>query len=200
MLDIKFNTTLKEKNVYIVADLRPLSPGGTRNNSSGLKVGHIDLRVADLDRAVRFYTEVIGLSVIYCAETIGHSSDYLAFDEHTHHLDLTWFYIAEDSSEDAYSSGWNHFAIVYPDDELLARAVTRLVDGGHRIDGARNRGGRFSICVRDPDGNELGLYHAGSGAKDLDPAEDAAASSAHFDVKRWLDEFPAQPAFAFATS
>ena len=186
--------------MYIVADLRPSSPGGTRNNSSGLKVGHIDLRVADLDRAVRFYTEVIGLSVIYCAETIGHSSDCLAFDDHTHHLDLTWFYLAEDGAEDAPPSGWNHFAIVYPDDELLARAVTRIVDGGHMIDGARNCGGRFSICVRDPDGNELGLYHAGSRTMGLGPAEDAVIPFATFDVQRWLDEFPIQPEFAFASN
>ena len=112
--------------------------------ASGVRIGHVNLRVADLDRAMNFYCDVLGLSVVYYAPSIGLPTVFLAFGDYHHHIALTWFYSAG-SPRRVDHAGLNHFALVYPDEGSLAKTVARLLDHGDLIDDARDHGGTLSL-------------------------------------------------------
>jgi catechol 2,3-dioxygenase len=98
--------------MYIFADLKQSGVPEKRKTTSGVRIGHINLRVADLDRAISFYCDLLGLSVICYAPSVGIPTVFLAFGDYHHHVALTWFYDAGGTSKYASHSGLNHFAIV----------------------------------------------------------------------------------------
>ena len=172
--------------MYILADLRPSAFTGTCKDSSRLKVGHLGLRVVDPVRTLRFYCDVLGFSLIYSAPSIEHPpispgpGDKRVFD-------LTWFYTEGDNARHLRSI--SHFAIVYPNEELLANAVIRFLNCGNVIDTARDHGGILSIYLRDPDGNRLELYYdIGPRTQQLDPTDQMVINSEPFDLEKWLEE------------
>lgn len=173
--------------MYILADLRLSALIGTCKDSSRLKVGHLDLLVADIGRTLRFYRDVLGFSVIYSAPSIGHPPISLGPDE-KHYFDLTWFYTEDDNARHHRARHLNHIAIVYPNEELLANAVIRLLNSGDAIDDARSHGGILSIYLRDPDANGLELYYDdGPRTQQLDPTDQMAIDSEPFDLEKWLE-------------
>jgi catechol 2,3-dioxygenase len=170
-------------------------PGVTAKHkiASGVRIGHVNLRVTDLDRAMNFYCDVLGLSVIYYAPSIGLPTVFLAFGDYHHHIALTWFYSAGGSSRRLHHEGLNHFAIVYPDEGSLAKAVARLLDHGDLIDDARDHGGTLSIYLRDPDGNGIELYYDRPRIQWFGSMGQLVVKSEPFDVMRWLDDVWAGP-------
>jgi catechol 2,3-dioxygenase len=159
-----------------------------RKTVSGARIGHVNLRVTDMDRAICFYCDVLGLSVIYYGPSIGLPTVFLAFGDYHHHVALNWFYRDDDSSKQYYDRGMNHFAILYPDEVSLAGAIDRLLGYGDLIDDARDHGGTLSVYLRDPDGNGIELYYDRPRTQWFDSAGELVIKSEPFDVRKWLKD------------
>lgn len=152
------------------------------------RIGHVNLRVADLVRATSFYCDVLGLSVSYYGPPIGVPAVFLTFDEYHHHIALNWFYGDSDQSKRLNRGGLNHIAILHPDEGSLARAVTRLLEHGDLIDDARDHGWTLSVYLRDPDGNGIELYCDRPQSRWFDSNGELVIKSEPFDVRKWLED------------
>jgi catechol 2,3-dioxygenase len=120
--------------------------------SARATVGHVNLTVTDLDRAVAFYRDVIGLHVTQ-RDT---QSASLAAGEYHHHVALNrWDPDAE--APPAHAAGLHHFALRLPDAASLAAVVIRIVRSGHELLGATDHGVNLAVYLRDPDDNGLEL-------------------------------------------
>ena len=113
-----------------------------------VRLGHVHLRVADLDRALAFYRDALGFGVAADARELGLDLAFLRAGDYHHHVAIN-----------AMASAAPHAAFVYPDRRELSRAVRRLLDHGHTIDHASDHGGTVSVYLADPDGNGLELYY-----------------------------------------
>lgn len=119
------------------------------------RIGHIHLKVSNLERAVTFYRDVLGFDVM---ARYGSQAAFLSAGGYHHHIGLnTW------SSEGAgpppkRSTGLYHFAILYPNRRELARAFKRVLDHGVPIQGASDHGVSEAIYFQDPDGNGIEIY------------------------------------------
>ena len=123
-----------------------------------VRVGHVHLRVADLDRALSFYRDALGFGVTADARELGLGMVLLAAGDYHHHIGLNTF----DSSAGAPPAGHTglyHVAFLFPDRRELARAVQRLLDHGHAVDHGSDHGGTVSVYLEDPDGNGIELYY-----------------------------------------
>ena len=118
-------------------------------------IGHVHLKVSDLDRAVKFYRDAFGFEV---QQYFGRSAAFLSAGGYHHHIGLnTWE--SQGGSPPPYgTTGLYHFAILYPNRRELARALKRLLDMGVPIDGAADHGVSEAIYLRDPDGNGIEVY------------------------------------------
>jgi catechol 2,3-dioxygenase len=123
-------------------------------------IGHVHLRVADLDRAIAFYRDVLGFELTAYGPDFGlPGAAFLAAGGYHHHIGLnTWQSQGGSPPPDGYT-GLHHVAIVYPDRHELGRAVGRLLEAGFPIEGAEDHGGTVSVYLLDPDGNGLELYY-----------------------------------------
>ena len=124
-----------------------------------VRVGHVHLRVADLDRALTFYRDALGFGVTADARAIGLDMVLLAAGDYHHHIGLNTFAGAGAAAPPAGHTGLYHVAFLYPDRRELGRAVRRLLDHGHPIDHATDHGGTVSVYLEDPDGNGIELYY-----------------------------------------
>jgi catechol 2,3-dioxygenase len=123
-----------------------------------VRVGHVHLRVADLDRALAFYRDALGFGVVADARVIGLDMAFLAAGDYHHHVGLNTFDSAGGPPPPGHT-GLYHVAFVYPDRRELGRAVQRLLDHGHPIDHGTDHGGTVSVYLCDPDGNGVELYY-----------------------------------------
>ena len=123
-----------------------------------VRVGHVHLRVADLDRALAFYRDALGFGVVADARVIGLDMAFLAAGDYHHHVGLNTFDSAGGPPPPGHT-GLYHVAFVYPDRRELGRAVQRLLDYGHPIDHGTDHGGTVSVYLADPDGNGVELYY-----------------------------------------
>jgi catechol 2,3-dioxygenase len=121
-------------------------------------IGHAHLRVADLDRAVAFYRDVLGFAVRFYDPASGLPMAALAAGDYHHHIALNTFVSRDGTPSPPGHTRLHHIAIVYPDRRALAQAVRSVLDHGHAIDSAEDHGGSESVYLRDPDGNGLELY------------------------------------------
>jgi len=124
-----------------------------------VRIGHVHLRVADLDRAIAFYHGALGFSVRADGRAIGLDAAFLAAGDYHHHIGLNTFGSAGATPVPPGHAGLYHVAFVYPDRHELAKAVRRLLDAGHPVDHASDHGGTVSVYVDDPDGNGIELYY-----------------------------------------
>jgi len=120
-----------------------------------VRIGHVHLTVADLDRSLAFYRDLLGFSV---TQWYGDSAVFLSAGGYHHHIGLnTW--AGENATPPPHGhTGLYHFAILYPSRPDLARTLKRLIDSGYPLDGASDHGVSEAIYLRDPDGNGVELY------------------------------------------
>jgi catechol 2,3-dioxygenase len=122
-------------------------------------IGHVHLRVADLERATAFYRDVLGFTVTVYGPAVGLQAVFLAAGNYHHHIALNTWLSEGGTPPPSGHTGLHHFAIVYPDRRELARTVQHLLDCGYPIDEAQDHGGTVSVYLRDPDGNGIELYY-----------------------------------------
>jgi catechol 2,3-dioxygenase len=124
------------------------------------RIGHVHLKVADLDRAVRFYHEVMGFDLLFNAGTAA----FLSAGGYHHHIGLNTWECKDGAPPAPGTTGLYHFAINYPTRRDLAAALKRLLDHGWEIDGASDHTTHEAIYLHDPDHNGIEL------AWDRDPS------------------------------
>jgi catechol 2,3-dioxygenase len=124
-----------------------------------MRIGHVHLKVADLDRAIAFYRDVLGLSVTADGREAGFDAAFLATGDYHHHIGLNSFDSAGGEPPPPGHTGLYHVAFVYPDREALAGAVQRVINHGHPIDHGTDHGATVSVYLSDPDGNGIELYY-----------------------------------------
>jgi catechol 2,3-dioxygenase len=118
-------------------------------------IGHVHLKVADLDRALAFYRDVLGFEL---QARIGDQAAFLSAGGYHHHIGLNTWETRDGSPPPPGSTGLYHHAIVYPDRRSLADALRRVLQAGIRITGASDHGVSEAIYLDDPDGNGVELY------------------------------------------
>jgi catechol 2,3-dioxygenase len=119
------------------------------------RIGHVHLTVADLDRALAFYRDVLGFEV---TSRYGRDAVFLSAGGYHHHIGLNTWAGRGAPRPAPGTTGLYHFAILYKDRKTLATAVRRVIEAGVRLDGASDHGVSEAIYLRDPDGNGLELY------------------------------------------
>src|SRR5436309_15298031 len=128
---------------------RPIDPG--------VDIGHVHLKVADLERALAFYQGVLGFQL---TGRMGSSAAFLAAGGYHHHLALNTWESEGGSPPPPGTTGLYHLAIRYPTRAALADALRRLDAAGISLDGASDHGVSEALYLRDPDENGVGLYRA----------------------------------------
>jgi len=121
---------------------------------SRVDIGHVHLKVADLDRALGFWHGVLGFDVM---QQDGQAA-FLSAGGYHHHIGLNTWESHGGSAPAPGTTGLYHVAVRFPDRANLARAVQRVLDAGIPLDGASDHGVSEAIYLRDPDGNGVELY------------------------------------------
>lgn len=122
----------------------------------GTDIGHVHLKVADLDRAIGFYRDVLGFELM---QRVGDQAAFLSAGGYHHHIGLNTWESAGGSPPPPGTTGLYHLAIRFPSRTALAQAVGRVLDAGIGITGASDHGVSEAIYLRDPDENGVELYH-----------------------------------------
>jgi catechol 2,3-dioxygenase len=153
------------------------------------RIGHVHLRVADLEHAAEFYHEVLGFEITFYGPSVGLSAVFLAAGDYHHHIALNTFHGAGSTPPPPGHTGLHHFAILYPEKISLASAVARVFKRGYPIDDARDHGGTLSVYLRDVDGNGIELYYDRPRSEWFDSQGQPVIKSEAFDARKWLDGF-----------
>jgi catechol 2,3-dioxygenase len=122
---------------------------------SGVRIGHVHLKVADLDRALAFYCGILGFEV---KQRYGTQAAFLAAGSYHHHIGLNTWSSRGGKPPAPGTTGLFHAAILYPSRAALANALRRLVKANYPLDGASDHGVSEALYLTDPDGNGLELY------------------------------------------
>ncbi len=133
-------------------------------------IGHVHLKVADLDRALAFYCGVLGFSV---KQRYGDEAAFISAGGYHHHIGLNTWHSRGGARPALGTTGLFHVAILYPDRPTLAQAMQRLINAGIKLDGASDHGVSEALYLTDPDGNGIELY------RDRDPADWPRGSDGH---------------------
>jgi catechol 2,3-dioxygenase len=120
-----------------------------------VRIGHVHLKVADLDRALAFYCGVLGFEL---RQRFGTQAAFISAGGYHHHIGLNTWESRGGQPPAPGTTGLYHTAILYPDRATLADALHRLVTAGIKIDGASDHGVSEAIYLRDPDHNGVELY------------------------------------------
>jgi catechol 2,3-dioxygenase len=130
-----------------VSPERPIDPG--------VRIGHVHLKVADLDRALGFYCGVLGFALI---QRYGAQAAFISAGGYHHHLGLNTWESLGGSPPPPGTTGLFHTAILYPTRAALADALRRVSAAGIALDGASDHGVSEALYLRDPDQNGVELY------------------------------------------
>ena len=128
----------------------------------GVRIGHVHLKVADLERSLAFYCGVLGFQL---TQRYGPGAAFVSAGGYHHHIGLNTWESRGGKAPPPGTTGLYHAAILYPDRASLADALRRLVKHKVPLDGAADHGVSEALYLSDPDGNGLELY------VDRDPAE-----------------------------
>jgi len=131
------------------------SAPSTRPIDKRVGIGHVHLKVADLERALRFYRDVLGFEV---TQRYGTQAAFLSAGGYHHHIGLNTWESAGGKPPPPGATGLYHVAILYPTRAELADAVRRVSRAGIPLDGASDHGVSEAIYLRDPDNNGVELY------------------------------------------
>ena len=118
------------------------------------RIGHMHLKVADLDRAIAFYSGVLGFEV----QQRGPQAAFLSAGGYHHHLGLNTWETLGGTPAPKHHTGLYHTAFLYPDRKSLATVLRRVVEAGYKIEGAADHGVSEAVYISDPDGNGVELY------------------------------------------
>ena len=133
----------------------PASPRAPKPIAAGVRIGHVHLKVADLDRALGFYVGVLGFELM---QRFGAQAAFISAGGYHHHIGLNTWESRNGSPPPAGSTGLYHLAILYPTRADLADALRRLSAAGIDLDGASDHGVSEALYLSDPDGNGVELY------------------------------------------
>ena len=120
-----------------------------------VSIGHVHLKVADLERALSFYCGVLGFTL---TQRYGTGAAFISAGGYHHHIGLNTWESLGGSPPPAGTTGLFHLAILYPTRATLADALKRLLDAGISLDGASDHGVSEALYLRDPDQNGVELY------------------------------------------
>jgi catechol 2,3-dioxygenase len=126
---------------------RPVDPG--------VRIGHVHLKVADLERSLEFYCGVLGFEL---TQRLGPGAAFVSAGGYHHHIGLNTWESLGGKPPPSGSTGLYHLAILYPTRAELADALRRLLDAGVPLEGASDHGVSEALYLRDPDGNGVELY------------------------------------------
>jgi catechol 2,3-dioxygenase len=121
----------------------------------GTDIGHVHLKVADLERALGFYRDTLGFELM---QRMGDQAAFLSAGGYHHHIGLNTWESRGGSPPPPGTTGLYHLAVRFPTRAALARTLRRVLDAGIRIDGASDHGVSEAIYLRDPDRNGVELY------------------------------------------
>jgi catechol 2,3-dioxygenase len=151
-------------------------------------IGHVHLKVADIDRALSFYKDLLGFEI---TQRYGDSAVFIAAGGYHHHIGLNTWHSKNAAPAPVHSAGLYHVAIVYPARKDLAAILQRLLDAGYPITGASDHGVSEAIYLNDKDGNGVELYW--DRPKDKWPKNDEGTlwmGTAPLDMEGLLAELP----------
>src|SRR5215471_17147145 len=120
---------------------------------AGVRIGHVHLKVADLQRALDFYCGVLGFELT----TSRPGAAFISAGGYHHHIGLNTWESKGGSPPSPGTTGLYHVAVRYPDRQALAQALRRVLEAGIRLDGASDHGVSEALYLRDPDGNGVEL-------------------------------------------
>jgi catechol 2,3-dioxygenase len=126
---------------------RPIDPG--------VDIGHVHLKVSDIDRSLEFYCGVLGFEL---QERMGGEAAFISAGGYHHHIGLNTWTSAGGSPPPPGTTGLFHFAIRYPTRRALADALSRLSEAGISLSGASDHGVSEALYLKDPDANGIELY------------------------------------------
>ena len=125
---------------------RPISPD--------VRIGHVHLKVSDIDRALAFYSGILGFSI---TQRYGKSAVFLSAGGYHHHIGLNTWESKGGSPPPPHTTGLYHLAILYPSRRDLADALQRLMNAGVPLQGTADHGVSEALYLTDPDGNGVEL-------------------------------------------
>ena len=158
----------------------------------GVRIGHVHRRVADLERAIGFYRDVLGFTL---TQRFGDSAAFLAAGGYHHHIGLNTWESLGGTPPPRGSTGLYHLAVLFPTRVELAGALRRLIDAGYSLDGASDHGVSEALYLRDPDQNGVELYWDRPESEWPRNAQGGIEMfSRHLDLEDLLAQAPAGPA------
>lgn len=119
------------------------------------RIGHVHLKVSNLERSIAFYRDIMGLEV---TQMYGDQAAFLGAGGYHHHIGLNTWESAGSPRPPRGTTGLYHTAFLYPDRPALARALKRALDAGVELEGAADHGVSEAIYFSDPDGNGIEIY------------------------------------------
>ena len=120
-----------------------------------VRIGHVHLKVSDLERALGFYCDVLGFELM---QRMGTQAAFVAAGGYHHHIGLNTWESAGGNAPPPGTTGLFHLAVLYPTRGVLADALRRLIAANIPLDGASDHGVSQALYLRDPDGNGVELY------------------------------------------
>jgi catechol 2,3-dioxygenase len=122
---------------------------------AGTRIGHVHLKVADLERSLKFYRDLLGFEL---QQMFGDSAAFISAGGYHHHIGLNTWHSKNAPPAPIHAAGLYHTAILYPTRKDLAIALKRLIDAKYPLTGASNHGVSEAIYLDDPDKNGVELY------------------------------------------
>ncbi len=135
------------KTAALAGTAAPIDPG--------TRIGHVHLKVADIDRALAFYCGVLGFEL---TQRLGSQAAFVSAGGYHHHIGLNTWESRGGSPPPQGATGLYHVAILYPTRAALAVALRRLIEAKIPLDGASDHGVSEALYLRDPDDNGVELY------------------------------------------
>ena len=127
----------------------------TRSLHPETRIGHVHLKVANIERSLAFYRDLLGFKV---TQWYGEDAVFLSAGGYHHHIGLNTWAGRDVPPAPQRAAGLFHLAILYPERRELAEALKALLDAGYPIDGASDHGVSEALYLRDPDQNGVELY------------------------------------------
>jgi catechol 2,3-dioxygenase len=122
---------------------------------AGTRIGHVHLKVADLERSLKFYRDLLGFEL---QQYYGDSAAFISAGGYHHHIALNTWYSKNASPAPVRTAGLFHTAILYPERKDLAIVLKRLIEAGYPLTGASDHGVSEALYLDDPDKNGVELY------------------------------------------